>query len=103
MAQVGDFATQQLADAQHGGLAVQLVDQAVATQPQAGAGRIAEHGLEGAVGIDGAIVATDQDHADGGALHDLAQQRFALLEAEHICSQHMVVQVVHRQSLVQDN
>ena len=46
--------------------------------------RVAEHLRKGVVGVEQAPVDADEDHADGGVFHDFAEQRPALVEAEHL-------------------
>ena len=51
---------------------------------KARAGLKPQHRLVGAVDIDHATVDANQRHADRGALHDLAQECAALVEAEYV-------------------
>ena len=83
-AHVLELAAQHAVEPQHHSRAVLGEYGLIGGLAQALARREAQHRLVGLVDPDGAAVDADQRHADGGALHDLAQQRSALVEAEDI-------------------
>ncbi len=80
--QIGAFTAHHLLEMQHHRRAVLGVDRLLGGSSEALVGSEAQHRLVGAVDVDGPLVDADQRHADGGALHDLAQQCAALVEAK---------------------
>lgn len=83
-AELLDLAAQHLVEAQHHGCSVVGKDCLFGGTAQPRSGRVAEHGLIGAVDVDRPFVGPHEGHADGRALHHLAQQRAALVEAENL-------------------